>query len=180
MRRVLLFTLTIFGISSATLGQSASSDNQTLQAILTEVRALRQDLRVSQARTQNSQILLYRLQIEQASVARSSEHLDDARSKLVAMQGHEKAAATALKRLEDELTSEQNLQQQKLLQDRINPIKSDLESDRDTEQEYRAQEIQAEQQLRAEQDKLTALEARLDELTRSLEKSTGRSDPDRP
>lgn len=52
MRRLFLLTLTLFGISAAAFGQGASSDPQTLQAILTEVRALRQELRVSLARVQ--------------------------------------------------------------------------------------------------------------------------------
>jgi hypothetical protein len=57
--------------------------------------------------------------------------------------------------------------QQKELRDRINHSKSELEDSTDLEQRQ-ATEIEAEEQLRAEQDKLNALETQLDELVRKL------------
>ena len=83
--------------------------------------------------------------------------------------------AAELKRLEDALGAEENLQQQKTLQDRINHVKSELEVTADEEQQRQTIEIQAEQQSRAEQDKLAALETQLDELIRSM----GSSEPSR-
>ena len=82
MRRALFFILLVSGIPGATFGQTASSDSQTLQALLTEVRELRQDLRISLARIQGVQVLLSRLQTQQGSVTRASERLNDDRSKL--------------------------------------------------------------------------------------------------
>ena len=171
MRRVFFLMPVVFGICSAAFAQGASSDPQTLQAILTEVRALRQDLRVSLARVQSAQVLLSRSQMQQGTVARASEHLDDARSKLSEMQVHQREVAAEVKRLEDALGGEENLQQQKALQDRINHAKSELEVIGDMEQQRQATEIQAEQQLRTEQDKLSALETQMDELLRSMEQS---------
>ena len=144
MRRIFRLTLTLFGISAASFSQVGSSDPQTLQAILTEVRALRQDLHTSLARVQSSQMLLYRLQRQPTVVGRASDPLDDARSKLSGIQAHQRAATAGLKRLEGELSAEQNLQQQKLPHDRIKPIKSDLENDRALEQDYRTAELERE------------------------------------
>ncbi|MGA2099851.1 MAG: hypothetical protein ABSG34_02055 [Candidatus Sulfotelmatobacter sp.] len=175
MRRVFILTLLLFGTGGTTLAQGNASDPQTLQAILTEVRALRQELRVSLARVQTSQILLSRLQMQEGSVARASEHLNDARSKLSEMGVRKKEITAEVKRLEDALGAEENLQQQKELQDRINHGKSELEVTADTEQQCQAAEIQADQQLRAEKDKLSALEAQLDELIRSMGKSAEQS-----
>ena len=180
MRRVFLLTLLLSGIGSTTLAQGNSSDPQALQAILTEVRALRQELRVSLARVQTSQILLSRLQMQEGSVARASEHLNDARSKLSEIGVGKTQLAAELKRLEDALGAEENLPQQKVLQDRINHTKSELEVTVDTEQQQQAIEIQAEQQLRAEQDKFNALEVQLDELIRSMGNSAGQSGHNRP
>jgi predicted nuclease with TOPRIM domain len=87
------------------------------------------------------------------------------------MQVHQREVAAEVKRLEDALGGEGNLQQQKALQDRINHAKSELEVIADMEQQRQATEIQAEQQLRTEQDKLSALETQLDELLRSMEQS---------
>jgi len=179
MRRKFLFIFLVFGTSSITFGQAASSDSQTLQALLTEVRALRQDLSISLTRVQSIQILLSRLQMQQGAVARVSEHLNDARSKLSEVQVRQKEVAAELKRLEDALSAEENPQQQKILEDRVNHIKSELEITADEEQQRQPIEVQAEQQLRAEQDKLAALETQLDELIRSMGTSEHSATPRR-
>src|SRR5258708_3648963 len=75
MRRAFFLTLVVFGIPATAFGQAAASDSQTLQALLTEVRELRQDLRTSLARVQSGQILLSRLQAQQVAVARASKRL---------------------------------------------------------------------------------------------------------
>jgi len=169
MRRAFWLILVVFGIRATTFGQAASSDPQTLQALLTEVRELHQDLRISLARMQSAQILLSRLQTQQAAVTRASERLSDARSKLADAQDHQKHVAIGIKRLEDALSVEENLTQQKELRDGINHSKSELEDSTDVEQQRQAIEIEAEQQLRTEQDKLTILETRLDELVRNMD-----------
>jgi DNA replication protein DnaD len=168
MRRSFWLILAVFGIPAATLGQAASSDSQTLQALLTEVRELRQDLRTSLARVQNTQILLSRLQPQQEAVARASERLHDARARLADEQGHQKHIASVNKRLEDALSAEESPATQKELRDAINHNKSELEDSTNEEQQRQATEIEAEQQLRTEQDKLTMIETRLDELARNL------------
>jgi hypothetical protein len=70
--------------------------------------------------------------------------------------------------LEDSLNAEENLPRQKQLRDMLNHSKSELEDWTAREQQLQTEEIEAEQQLRIEQDKLTQLEAQLDELVRSL------------
>jgi len=168
MRRAFWLILVVLGIRAATFGQAASSDPQTLQALLTEVRELHQELRISLARMQSAQILLSRLQTQQTAVTRASERLSDARSKLADAQDHQKHVAIGIKRLEDALSVEQNLTQQKELRDGINHSKSELEDSTDVEQQRQATEIEAEQQLRTEQDKLALLETGLDELVRNM------------
>jgi DNA repair exonuclease SbcCD ATPase subunit len=168
MRRACFLFLIVFGIPASSFGQAALSDSQTLQALLTEVRELRQELRISLARMQSAQILLSRLQAQQAAVTRALERLNDARSKLADAQTHHKDVRNNLKRFEDTLSAEQNPSQQKELRDRINGAKSELEDPTYVEQ-CQTTEIDAEQQLRTEQDKLTMLEAQLDELVRKLD-----------
>ena len=86
MRRACFFILLFFGMALAAFGQASSSDSQTLQALLTEVRELRKVLLVSIAKMQSAQILLARLQIQEVAVTRASQHLDDARSRLAEVQ----------------------------------------------------------------------------------------------
>jgi len=167
MKQAFLLMFLAVAIPTATFGQTASSDSQALQALLTEVRALRQDLRISLARIQSGQILLSRLQTQQAAVTRASERLSDARSKLAEAENHQKDVRNNLKRFEETLNDEQSPAQQKELRDVINHLKSELEDSIDVQQRQ-ATEIEAEHQLGAEQDKLNALEAELDELVRKL------------
>jgi DNA repair exonuclease SbcCD ATPase subunit len=167
MWRACFLFLVAFAIPAATFGQTASSDSQTLQALLSEVRELRQELRISLARTQSAQILLSRVQTQQAAFTRASERLNDARSKLADAQTHQKDVRNNLKRFEDALSDEQNPAQQKELRDRIYISKAELENSTYVEQ-CQATEIEAEQQLRAGQDKLNALETQLDELVGKL------------
>jgi valyl-tRNA synthetase len=180
MRRTLLSFVGFLGISACAFGQAASSDTQTLQALLSEVRALRQDLRVSLNRAQSMQILLARFQIQEGAITRASDRLNDARQKLLDTQVHQKELAQEVKRLEDALNAADNPQQQTEFQDRIKHVKSNLEVAGSIAQQQQTTEIQAEQQLREEQDKLNALESQLDELIRAPGNSNEKSSATRP
>jgi chromosome segregation ATPase len=153
---------------AATFGQAAPSDSQTLQALLTEVRELRQDLQISLARVENAQILLSRLQIQEVAVTRASQHLDQTRSELAGAQVVQKSEAAQIKHLEDTLSTEGNSEQQKDLQEMINRVQSDLEASTSVEQQRLKTESEAEEQLESEQSKLNKLEAQLDELVRMM------------
>jgi chromosome segregation ATPase len=158
----------LLGISACGFGQATSPDAQTLQALLSEVRALRQDLQVSLNRTQSMQILLARFQMQEGVVTRASDHLNDARQRLADVHTHQKEMAAQVKQLEDAVNSTENPQQQADFQDRIKHVKSDLEVVGSIVQQQQTAEIESAQQLRDEQDKLNALESQLDELMRTM------------
>jgi chromosome segregation ATPase len=180
MRRALFWLVALLGISPYGLGQATSSDAQTLQALLTELRALHQDLRVSLNRAQSMQILLARFQMQQGVVTRASDRLNDSRQRLVDDHVHQKELAAQVKQLEDALSGAENPQQQADLQDRIKHVKSDLEIAGSIVQQHQTAEIESEQQLREEQDKLNALESQLDELIRTMGNSNEKSSANRP
>lgn len=176
MQRVFFSVIALLGISGLAVGQAASSaENQALQALLTEVRGLRQELRGALNRNQTMQILLVRFQMQEGVIARSSDRLNDVRQNLLETHVQQKELTSEAKRLQDALDSAQNQQQQIDLQDRIKQIKSELEIAGNVAQQRQTTEIQAEQQLRDEQDKLTALEGQLDELTRAVSSSADQS-----
>jgi uncharacterized protein YeeX (DUF496 family) len=168
MQRIFLLVILLLSTSGLAVCQSATSDTQTLQALLSEVRALRQDLRVSLNRTQTLQILLVRFQMQEGVIARASDRLNDARQKLVDTHVHQKELAAEVKRNEDAVDNAENSQQQAELQERLKPMKSELEIVGNMAQQQQTAEIQAEQQLRDQQDKLSALENQLDALTRNM------------
>ena len=171
MRRTVFLVLAVFGLSATAFGQTAPNDPQTLQALLTEVHELRQELRVSLARLQTAQILLSRLQTQQSVVTHASDRLDEARAKLESAQDRRQHETIEFKRLEDSLSSEENPAQKKLLQDEIVHFKSELDASTAAEQQAQAIENECELQLRNERDKLDAINAQLDEILKIMGRS---------
>jgi len=173
MRRIYFLIIMVLGLAAATLGQATSSDSQTLRALLSEVRELRQALQVSLGRIQSAQILLSRLQIQEVAVTRASQHLDDARSKLAEVRVVMRSAAVEIKHFEDEAPNGENAAQ---VEEALKRAKSDLETSTNLEQQRQAAESEAEEQLRTEQDKLDNLETQLDELVRNMDNPSEPSD----
>jgi hypothetical protein len=168
MRRKVLLTFLCFAIPGSAMGQAIPSDSQTLKSLLSEVRELHKELRSSLAKMQKAQILLIRWQTQQSAVEHASQRLDDARTKLAGEQDHQRHIALDSKRVEDELSAEQIPAQQKVLQDQADRIKADFEtSTKMVDQDQQAQ-IDCEQKLRNEQDKLDALDAELDDIVKSM------------
>jgi chromosome segregation ATPase len=175
MRRayfLILVVLGVLGVTAATFGQATSSDSQTLKALLTEVRELRQVLQSSLTRIQSAQILLSRLQIQEVAVTRASQHLDDARSKLAEVQVAMRREAAEIKHFENEAPNGENAAQ---VEEALKRAKSDLEASTNLEQQRQATESEAEEQLRTEQDKLNGLETQLDELVRNMDNPSEQS-----
>jgi hypothetical protein len=169
MRRRYLFIFVVFGMATAAFAQTTSSDSQTLRALLTEVRQLHQDLRVSLTRMQSGQILLSRLQIQEVAVSRASQHLDDARSKLAEVQVVMRSETAEIKRFEDAPNTGEDAVQ---LQDALNRAKSELEASTNLAQQRQSIETDAEEQMRTEQEKLSRLESLLDELVEKMGSSS--------
>jgi hypothetical protein len=178
-RRLSLLALGCLLFATACFGQSAASDSQTLQALLSEVRQLRQELR-QQLRTttiaaQRTQILIYRLQGQEAVVARASQRLGEARNKFEGTHGARLQTAGDIKQTEDFVNNTDNpAAQRKEREDRLSLLKTRLEQLEGAEQRFQSQEIDAEQELRAEETRLSDLRDQLDRLDKTLE-NAGRS-----
>jgi chromosome segregation ATPase len=140
-----------------------------MQALVAEVRQLRKDLQATNGTALKAQILLYRLQAQEANVARVSQYLNDAHSKLAETQGHRRAVAAHLKQSEELVdNSETSPADRKELQQMISRTKAELEGLAAEEQERQRREIEAEEQLRTEQAKLGGLEDRVERLEKDL------------
>jgi chromosome segregation ATPase len=169
MNHLSLFVLGFLLFSTPCFGQATPSDSQTLQALLLEVRQLRQDLQTTTIAVQRAQILLYRLQGQEAAVARASERLDRARERLAVIQDQREHVAADVKRQEDFINNTENPpNQRKETEDMLPPQKTRLESLKNEEQQRQTQEIEAEQQLRAEEVRLSDLRDQLDRLDKAL------------
>src|SRR5437016_14640118 len=101
MHRSCLLILVLLLIAAPVFGQSASTDSQTLQALLVEVRQLRHDLQTTTIAAQRAQILLYRLQGQEAAVTRASQKGDDRRAKTTEMRSNRAQPRAQISRYED-------------------------------------------------------------------------------
>jgi chromosome segregation ATPase len=170
MHRSCLLILGLLLISVPVFGQSPSTDSQTLQALLAEVRQLRHDLQTTTAAAQRAQILIYRVQAQESVVRRMQERVDDARSRLAQIRYEQKGRAATIKQIEEMRgRTETPATEQKQLEDSLTQLKARLEADANKEQETQATLTDAEDQLRMEQAKLGGLQDQLDRLEKELE-----------
>lgn len=171
MRRALFVLFSLF-LSSSSLGQSTRStpnEPEGMQALVAEIRQLRKDLQTINGYALKAEILLHRLQVQEAAVARVAQHLNDVRSSLSETQGHRRDVAANLKQLEEFLeSSEISPEVRKQVERQISGKKSEVESLAAEEQQKQTAETEAEEQLRTEQAKLSALEDRVDRLEEEL------------
>lgn len=173
MRRALLCVmsfglLVIPGVASA---QSTSTDSQTLQELLKEVRELRQDLRTIATTSQRAQILLSREQVEQTSVASAQKELDSANSRVSEFQRRERDFQEQIQAFTDEDNEDRtpDASSRQRLEAMIARFKSNLEQESVQEQSAMTTQMQAKDRLQVEQGKLDALQAELDRLDKDLQ-----------
>jgi chromosome segregation ATPase len=151
-------------------GQSSSADSQTLQALLSEVHQLRQELRTATVAAQRAQILIYRVQAQQAVVTRLTQRIENDRSRLTGNQSEQKRLAAVTKRLEDlRDTQSEAERKEKQTDEQLAQMKMRLEQLGSEEQEIQPRKIEAEEELRVEQGKLAQFHDELDRIDKSLE-----------
>ena len=176
MHRSCLFIPVLLLIAAPVFGQSASTDSQTLQALLVEVRQLRHDLQTTTIAAQRAQILLYRLQGQEAAVTRAWQKLDDARARITETQSNRTRVTSDIKQNEDFVSGAENSpSERKQVEESLTQLKGKLASLENEEQQRQTREIEAEDQLRTERAKLGELQDQLDRLEKVLESTNRQS-----
>ena len=168
MLRLPILALGVLFFSSPALGQATQTESPTLQALLAEIRQLRQDLQTSAIAARRAQILIYRLHVQEAAVARASQHLDEAKSSVEQLRARRKYQEFQIKRYEDMKDRAENATQRKQFEDAINELKAQTEALVPEEQEAQMRENELEQQSRIEQAKLDQLQNELDRLDQAV------------
>ena len=172
MHRSAYLILMLSIIPVAALGQTTPTDSQTLQAILSEIRQLRHDLQTSNAMAARAQIALYRLQHEDEVVAQAMQRLNDARSKSQRLETEKNNKALEIQQARKATSNGNNPDAQQHFEEVILPtLKSQLEVLQQQEQQAKAQEAEAGQQLRDEQTRLAGLNDLLDRYNNALEEA---------
>lgn len=142
--------LTLLAFLAPSTAFAQSTDSQTLQALLQEIRQIRNDLYGMTLVAQRVQILLYRIQLQEDAARRTALRYD------------QKAA-------EERLSSLQNPNERAPHEEVAREMKRRAEMWSAEESSYRAAEAAAGSDLRNEQLKLLELQQRLDRLEQQLE-----------
>lgn len=160
----------IFLLHAPAQSQTTSTDSQTLQALLAEVRLLRRDLETSNAMVARAQIALYRLQRQDGAVLHAQQRLSDARLKFAQAQSQKDKKTIQIQSAKSATNRSEAPDAQRHFEEVVLPdLKSEFEMLRRQEQQARAQEAEAEQQVRDEQLKLDGLNDLLDRYNNALE-----------
>jgi hypothetical protein len=150
------------------IAQPVSSDPQMAQPMVTEIRELRQDLRNVAATIQRSQIIMYRLQTQSALVDKASQRLDQARSECKQAQMQQKLIASQIERAEAKKRNSQTGAAEQSAELLIANLQSSLDMFMSQAQQCQPEEIDADNQFRAEQAKMNELQNQLDYLDQVL------------
>jgi chromosome segregation ATPase len=171
--RPALFVLCFLFLSASGLSQSTQStpnEPEGMRALVAEVRLLRKDLQATNGHALKAQVLLYRLQVQEATVSRVSQNLNDLRSSIAATQERQRNLMATIKHFEKLVDdSDTPPAQRKDSEGEISVLKTELEGLTAEEQQRQTAKIEAEEQLRTEQAKLSALEDRVDRLEKELD-----------
>jgi uncharacterized phage infection (PIP) family protein YhgE len=144
--------------------QTTRSDSQTLQAILSEIRAIHEDVKV----TQSTQILLTELEVQQTVVNRAMQRLDEAQAVLRDIRDGRQHAADQLARANDALDQTTDPQKKKQWAEEVNAEKDHV-ADMQRDEQERSDAIPAlQQRLRDAQDSLDAIQNQLNAIVKRL------------
>jgi chromosome segregation ATPase len=171
MRQWILFAQILLLLPIQAVCQTTAADSQTLQALLAEVRQLRQELRTTNISSQRAQILIYRMQAQQTVVTRLSQQVDSGRTKSAQNQSEQKRFTAAIKRLED-LRDRQSDTERKPTDEQLAQMKIRLEQLTTEEEDSQPRRIELEEELRLEQTKLAQLHEELDRIDKALEQAS--------
>ena len=162
MYRVILF----LALSLTAAAQTPAPNSPVLEALLTEIRGLRQDLQTTAATIQRVQILMFRVQTEAQFLSRATEHADQAHQMCANIQQQRTMVTQEIARLE--ANPPDNVPGRPSNAENLARMKSNLESTGVMEQQCRSREIDASAQLRDEQAKMNDLQDQLDKLDKTL------------
>jgi hypothetical protein len=168
MLRPVVLALSLLLFSSPAPAQTPPTESPTLQALLAEIRQLRQDLQTSAIAARRAQILIYRLHVQEAAVARVSQRLDEAKSSIEQWRARKKYQEFQIKQYEDMRDRAENAPQRRQFEDAITQLKAQMEASVPEEQDAQMRETELEQQSRIEQAKLNQLQDELDRLDQAV------------
>jgi len=169
MHRAALFLLLLPIATATVFAQSAPPTSPALEALVSEIHQLRQDLQAATVAGQRVQIALFRLQTQTTAVARATSRLDELRSRISQAQSNHSEIARRMQQFEEKQRNSRDPNELKTVADVLPQLKAGMDREAGEEQRLQAGEAEAASQLRAEQAKLNDLQDQLDKLDKILD-----------
>jgi chromosome segregation ATPase len=166
-------TICVLFLAANAIAQAPPKDGDTVQALLVEVRQLRQDIEAMTVASQRVQIALYALQMQDGAVSRSRQRLDEARGKRMQAEAVRDHMATEVRMSETRSEQRSGMETPtdlKVKELAITQLKGELERSTTELQSWQAVEAEAASQLRTDQVKLNELQERIERLDQVLSK----------
>jgi hypothetical protein len=157
---------------SKNAGNAASLENEeTMQALLNEVRQLRLAIQRSNLTAHHSQVIIERMRTQRQQVDRLSDRLRGNRDQIAHLKMEQTEHQHELKKIEERLSQQTDVGVIGELEERRDHHKRRLEFLVQEEARSRENESQSAAQLLIEQAKLAEFNDQLDALQRELEKA---------
>jgi len=167
MNRFVRLLLACACLAAPAIAQTAPP--QTLDALLAEVRQLRLAIERGNTIVPRVQLLLQRVQMQDAKVSRISRDLQDVRANIADRATEMPRFRAAQEQLDNQIRQEQNPALRAHFEEEQRGVKAELEQRAAREQQLLARESELASSLLVEQGSLDALQAKLDALDKSLE-----------
>jgi hypothetical protein len=147
--------------------QTPSQDTQVTQALLSEIRLLRQDLQATAVAIQRVQLVMFRMQTATAALNRATQRLDDARNRCNYVQPQRKMLTLQIEQAENRQKTTQNPADLRQGEE-ITRLKGNLEMLAVQEQQCQSTLLDADGQFRTEQARMNEIQDQFDKLDRAL------------
>lgn len=168
MRRTLICFAGLFLRTTVVVAQNAPADSQMTQAVLSEIRQLRQDLQATAAIIERVQIVVYRIQTQESLLERAMQRLETARNVCKGSEMQRQHFTTQIQRTEAAKRNAQNTSDRQAAEEMLANLKSSAEMFASEASDCQRDQVDAEIQVRAEQAKMSELQDQLDKLDKVL------------
>jgi uncharacterized phage infection (PIP) family protein YhgE len=170
---VALIVLLLPGVANSQT-PPAPPDSPVTQALLTEIRQLRQDLQFTASTIQRVQIAMFRLQAESTVLNAATQRADNVRERCEQVRTQRKGIAMQIEQDVARMRDSGNPVAQKTAEQQAVWLKTTSDELATAEGECAASQVEVENQLRAEQAKMSDLQDQLDKLDKSLAGAKGK------
>ena len=167
-RALILILAALTAAPAAAQTVAPAADSSLTQALLLEIRGLRQDLMNMAAAIQRVQIVMYRVQAETALLARASERFDIARTRCNQIKSQRDSLPAEIANTEERARNAQNPTERQAAEALLPRLKGQVDFLANEEAQCRGKEAEAESQFRAEQARMNELQDQFDKLDKAL------------